>query len=134
VAKSVSIRNFRLSVRCKPVSGKIDQACGLVFRYRDENNHYVAGANALENNVRLYVVRDSKRQQFARWDGPVVSGVWHALHVDGRDDRFEIYWDDERVIDARDQTFKGNGKVGIWTKADSLTYFDDLTLESSGLN
>ena len=73
--------------------------------------------------MRLYVVRDSKRQQFAGWDGPVVSGVWHALHVDARDDRFEIYWDKKRVIDARDQTFKGNRKVGVWTKDDSLTYF-----------
>jgi hypothetical protein len=130
VADSVSVRNFRLTVQCKPVSGKVDQACGLVFHYHDENNYYVVRANALENNVRLYFLKDGKRQQFAGWDGPVISGVWHGLRVDARDDCFEIYWDTKKVIDARDQTFKEMGKVGLWTKADSITYFDDLIAES----
>lgn len=130
VADSISVRNFRLSVRCKPVSGKVDQACGLVFRYRDENNYYVVRANALENNVRLYSVKDGKRQQFAGWDGSVANGVWHELRVSANSDRFEIYWNGKKVIDARDQVFKEAGKVGVWTKADSLTYFDDLTAES----
>ena len=122
-----------MSVRCKPVSGKVDQACGLVFRYLDENNDDVVRANALENNVRLYFVKEGKRQQFAGWDGPVSNGVWHTLRVEARDDRFEIYWNDKRVIDTRDQTFKESGRVGVWTKADSVTYFDDLTVESLDL-
>jgi hypothetical protein len=130
VAESPSLTNVRVSVRCKPVSGKVDQACGLVFRYRDEDNYYVVRANPLENNVRLYFVKDGKRQQFAGWDGPVSSGVWHVLRVEARGDRFEIYWNDKRVIEARDQTFKDTGKVGLWTKADSLTYFDDLSVEA----
>jgi hypothetical protein len=129
VADSALLRNARVSVRCKPVSGKVDQACGLVFRYRDENNYYVVRANALENNIRLYFVKEGKRQQFAGWDGPVSNGVWHGLRVEARDDRFEIYWNDKRVIDARDQTFKESGRIGAWTKADSVTYFDDLTVE-----
>jgi hypothetical protein len=129
VADSALLRNARVSVRCKPVSGKVDQACGLVFRYRDENNYYVVRANALENNVRLYFVKEGKRQQFAGWDGPVSNGVWHTLRVEARDDRFEIYWNDKRVIDARDQTFKESGRIGVWTKADSVTHFDDLTVE-----
>lgn len=130
VADSTFMRNFRLSVRCKPVSGKVDQACGLVFRYRDENNYYVVRANALENNVRLYSGKDGKRQQFPGWDGSVANGVWHELRVSANSDRFEIYWNGKKVIDARDQVFKEAGKVGVWTKADSLTYFDDLTAES----
>lgn len=130
VVDSISLRKFRLSVRCKPVSGKVDQACGLVFRFRDENNYYVVRANALENNVRLYWVKDGKRQQFAGWDGPVIAGVWHGLSIEARDDRFEIFWDGKKVIDARDQTFTEGGKIGVWTKADSLTYFDDLVAES----
>jgi len=129
VADSALLRNARVSVRCKPVSGKVDQACGLVFRYRDENNYYVVRANALENNVRLYFVKEGKRQQFAGWDGPVSNGVWHTLRVEARDDRFEIYWNDKRVIDARDQTFNESGRIGVWTKADSVTHFDDLTVE-----
>ena len=100
------------------------------FRYPDENNYYVVRANALENNVRLYFVKDGKRHQFGGWDGPVSSGVWHVLRVEARGDRFEIYWNDKRVIDARDQTFKDTGQVGLWTKADSLTYFDSLSVEA----
>jgi hypothetical protein len=130
VADSPSLRNARVSVRCKALSGKVDQACGLVFRYRDENNYYVVRANALENNVRLYFVKDGKRQQFGGWDGPVSRGAWHGLRVEARDDRFEIYWNEKKVIDARDQTFKESGRIGVWTKADSLTYFDDLSVEA----
>ena len=117
VVDSISVHNFRLSVRCKQLSGKVDQACGLVFRFRDENNYYVVRANALENNVRLYYIKDGKRQQFAGWDGPVIAGVWHGLGVEARDDRFEISWDGKKVIDARDQTFTEGGKIGVWTKS-----------------
>jgi hypothetical protein len=130
VADSVSLVNLRLSVRCKAVSGKVDQACGLVFRYRDENNYYVVRANALENNVRLYYVKDGKRQQFTGWDGPVLAASWHTLAVELRDDRFQVYWNNKVVIEARDRTFTESGKVGLWTKADSITYFDDLLVEA----
>jgi hypothetical protein len=130
VADSVSPRNFRLSVRCKTLSGKVDQACGLVFRYRDENNYYVVRSNALENNIRLYFVKDGKRQQFAGWDGPVANGVWHELRASANGDRLEIYWNGKKVIEATDRVFPDGGKVGLWTKADSVTYFDELTVES----
>lgn len=130
VADSVSLANLRLSVRCKSVSGKVDQACGLVFRYRDENNYYVVRANALENNVRLYYVKDGKRQQFAGWDGPVLAGPWNTLAVEAREGQFQIYWNNKMVTEARDQTFTERGRVGLWTKADSITYFDNLAVES----
>jgi len=127
VGNEPSLRDVRLSVRCKPVSGKVDQACGLVFRYRDQDNYYVTRANALENNVRLYHVLKGDRRQFAAWNGRVASGAWHSLRVDAKGDHFEVYWDDKKIIDAHDGTFTDAGKVGIWTKADSVTYFDDLT-------
>jgi hypothetical protein len=130
VANEPLLRNLRLSVRCKPVSGKVDQACGLVFRYRDENNYYVTRANALEDNVRLYSVVNGKRYQFASWSGHVSSGTWHELRADANDDRFEVYWDGNKVIDASDKTFADEGKIGLWTKADSVTYFDDLVVEA----
>jgi len=123
------IRDLRLSVRCKPVSGKVDQACGVVFRYRDENNYYVARANALEDNVRFYHVSAGKRYELASWTGRITSASWHELRVDAFGDRFEVFWDNERVIGARDKTFSEAGKIGLWTKADSVTYFDDLTVE-----
>ncbi|MBI2889240.1 MAG: hypothetical protein HYY13_00485 [Nitrospirae bacterium] len=131
-ADAPSLRDLRLSVKCKPISGKVDQACGLVFRYRDENNYYVTRANALENNIRLYYVKDGRRRQFASWSGKVSAGAWHELRADARGDQIEIFWDGERIIDAHDKTFTEAGKVGLWTKADSVTYFDDLAVAPLG--
>jgi hypothetical protein len=127
VANEPSLRDVRLSVRCKPVSGKVDQACGVVFRYKDENNYYVTRANALEGNVRLYYVKDGRRKQFAGWSGAVTANAWHELRADARGDHFEVYFDGAKVIEADDKTFPDGGKVGVWTKADSVTYFDDLS-------
>lgn len=128
VADEPSFKDFRLSVKCKTVSGKVDQASGLVFRYRDENNYYVTRANALENNVRLYYVKDGRRKQFASWRGNVSSGAWHELRVEAKADHILVYWDKKKVIDARDGTFPDAGQVGLWTKADSVTLFDDLVV------
>jgi hypothetical protein len=120
------MKDLRLSVKCKPVSGKVDQACGLVFRLKDADNYYVTRANALESNVRLYHVVKGKRIQFAGWNGKVTSGVWHALSVEAKGDHFQVSFDGKRVIDAHDKTISDSGKFGLWTKADSVTYFDDL--------
>jgi hypothetical protein len=114
-------------VSCKPVSGKGDQGCGLVWRYRDANNYYLTRANALEDNVRLYHVKDGRRIQFASWNGKVASGRWHSLRVDAKGDRFEVYFDGQKVLDAKDSTFAEAGSVGVWTKADSVIQFDDLS-------
>jgi len=113
VADGPSLKDLRLSVMCKPISGQVDQACGLVFRFGDENNYYLARANALEDNVRIYYVKDGKRRQFASWSGKVTSAAWHELRVDALGDRFEVYWDGQKVLDARDETFPGPGKVGL---------------------
>jgi hypothetical protein len=120
------LRDVLVSVKCKPVSGKVDRACGIVFRYRDADNYYVARANALEDNVRLYRVVKGRRVQLAGRDGKVASGVWHDLRVEARGDRLTVSFDGKKVIEAKDDTFAGAGKVGVWTKADSVTYFDDL--------
>jgi hypothetical protein len=130
VAVAPSLRDVKLSVRCKPVAGSVDQACGLVFRYRDENNYYLTRANALENNVRLYVVKDGRRQQIAGWNGSVTSKAWHELAVVAKDDHLVVSWDGKQVLDHHDKTFSEAGRVGIWTKADSVTYFDDLKASS----
>jgi hypothetical protein len=131
VADAPSLRDVRVSVRCKAVSGQVDQACGLAFRFQDADNYYVTRANALESNVRLYRVVKGDRQQFASWSGKVSTGTWHALRVDAKTDHFEVYWDGAKIIDARDSTFTGAGKAGVWTKADSVTYFDDLEISPS---
>jgi hypothetical protein len=122
-----ALKDLHLSVKCKPVSGRVDQGCGLVFRLKDADNYYVTRANALEDNVRLYHVIKGKRVQFASWNGEVKSGVWHELAVDAQDDHFQVSFDGTKVIDAHDKTFAEAGKFGLWTKADSVIYFDDLT-------
>ena len=126
LADAPVLADVRASVKCKPVSGKVDQACGLVFRAVDFDNYYVARANALEDNVRLYHVVKGERKQFASWSGKVKTGTWHELRADAKSDRLEIYFDGKKVIDAKDATFKAAGKIGVWTKADSVTYFEDL--------
>lgn len=126
-ADSPSLKDLRLSVKCKPVSGEVDQACGLVFRYKDENNYYLTRANALEGNVRIYYVKDGNRRQFAGWNGKITGMAWHELRVDAKGNHFEVSWDGKKVLDAKDETFSNAGKVGVWTKADSVTYFDDLS-------
>ena len=129
VANEPLLADLRLSVRCKPVSGDVDQACGLVFRYQDENNYYITRANALEQNVRLYRVVNGNRQQLANGSGAVTSGAWHELRVEAQGDHFSVSWDGKEIIDAHDQTFPNAGRIGLWTKADSVTQFDDLKVE-----
>jgi 3-keto-disaccharide hydrolase len=122
-----AMKDLRLTVKCKPVSGKGDQGCGLIFRLKDDDNYYVARANALEDNVRLYHVVKGDRRQFAGWNGKVASGKWHDLAVEAQGDHFQVFFDGKKVIDAHDKTFTDAGKFGVWTKADSVIQFDDLT-------
>ncbi len=128
IADAPWLGDVRLSVRCKSVSGRVDQACGLVFRYRDENNYLITRANPLESNIRLYYVKDGSRRQIASWSGKVNSGAWHEYVVEARGDHLLVFWDGTKVLDHRDSTFMGAGRVGLWTKADSITYFDDLSV------
>ena len=125
------LKDLELSVRCKPISGKVDQACGMVFRLRDAKNYYLTRANALEDNVRFYTVKEGRRQQLASFSGKVTSGAWHDYRVVAQGDHFEIWWDGKKILDHHDKTFTEAGKVGVWTKADSVTYFDDLRVKAS---
>jgi hypothetical protein len=127
VVEISSFKDVSLSVSCKPISGQVDQGCGLVWRFKDPDNYYLVRANALEDNVNLYHVKDGRRIQFAGWNGKVLSNVWHKLRVDARGDRFEAYFDGKKILDAKDSTFGGAGKIGVWTKADSVMHFDDLS-------
>src|SRR5262249_49939038 len=112
VVDASSFKDVKLSVSCKPISGKIDQGCGLVWRYKDANNYYLTGANALENNVRLYHVKDGHRVQFATWNGKVATKTWHSLAVEARGDHFVVTFDGQQVLDAKDSTFTEAGKIG----------------------
>ena len=128
VAEAPSMRDGRVSVRCRAVSGQVDQACGLVARYRDDSDYYVTRANALEGNIRLYTVKDGKRRQIASWSGTVTASDWHRLQLDLLGDHLQVSWDGAVVIDHHDTTFAEAGLGGLWTKADSVTWFDDLSI------
>lgn len=128
VADSPSFADVRISVRCKPYAGRVDQACGIVWRYQDENNYYLARANALEDNVNFYYVQNGRRREVKGWRGKVATAAWHGLSADMRGDHVGVYFDSAKVIDVRDSRFSAAGKVGVWTKADSRTLFDDLTV------
>jgi hypothetical protein len=126
LADAPPIDDVSVWARCKPIAGKVDQACGVVCRAKGPDDYYLARANALENNVRFYVVEKGKRRQLASFSGPVASGQWHRIGLICHAQSFSVTWDGARVITHIDQTFKEPGKVGLWTKADSVTAFDDV--------
>jgi hypothetical protein len=127
IADSGDYADLDLSMKAKSISGKVDQGMGLVFRFRDPNSYYVVRANALENNVRLYRMVNGKRLQFAGANTKVSSGQWHTLRVVAKGDHITCSFDGKQLIDAHDKTYS-NGKIGLWTKADSVIAFDDLTV------
>src|SRR5437588_7121803 len=116
-----------VEVKFKPVAGKEDQAGGVIWRVRDANNYYVARANALEDNVTIYHTINGKRVAFKNINTNVMSGVWHTLRVALASNKFSVTFDGNKVIDATDESFANAGKVGVWTKADSVTEFDNFT-------
>jgi len=125
IVQDLTFSDLLVRVKCKPESGAVDRACGLIFRLKDSDNYYITRANALEGNVRLYWVVDGRRQQFATADLEVTANQWHTLEVDARGEHIKVSWNGRPVIDATDTTFT-TGKIGLWTKADSVTSFDDL--------
>ena len=129
IADDTSYRDLTLSVKFKTISGKVDQGAGLVFRLRDKDNYYVVRANALEDNYRLYHIVKGRRVQFAGANFKVTSNTWHEMKVEARGNEFKCFYDGQLKIAAKDETFKDAGKIGLWTKADSVIHFDDLTVE-----
>jgi len=121
-----SVQNGFVEVKFKPISGKEDQAGGVIWRAKDSNNYYIARANALENNVTIYDTVGGRRSERKRMSMPVASNQWHTLRVDFQDKHFIVTFDGKKAIEWDDEKFKEAGKVGVWTKADSVTLFDDF--------
>ncbi|MBI3698574.1 MAG: DUF1080 domain-containing protein [Acidobacteria bacterium] len=137
IADRWSITDGEVSVTCKSVAGKGDQGCGVVWRYRDPDNYYIARANALEDNVVLYKVEKSNRISIAPKGTPpktygvkhkVPSQTWNTLRVTFAGNHFEVFFNGQKLFEVEDSTFTGPGKTGLWTKADSVTYFDDFQI------
>ena len=125
-----SLKDGFLEVKFKAISGREDQAAGLVWRAHDANNYYVARANALENNVTIYHTINGRRTEKKRTSMKVPANQWQTLRVDVQGNHFTVSLNGQKALDWDDDTFKDAGKVGLWTKADSVTLFDDFTYAS----
>jgi hypothetical protein len=130
IKDDTNIKDGFVEVKFKPVSGKEDQAGGLLWRAKDANNYYVARANALEDNVTIYHTINGRRTEKKRTDMKVAANQWHTLRVEFQGNHFMVSLDGRKAIDWDDETFKEAGKVGVWTKADSVTLFDDFSYAS----
>ncbi len=123
-------RDVDLSVGIRANDGDIDQGGGLMWRARDQDNYYIARYNPLEHNFRIYYVKDGKRRQLSSADNlKVGTGEWFTMRVVQRGDQIEGYVNGEKLATVRDATFKDAGAVGLWTKADAKTSFDNLVIK-----
>ena len=130
VLRKTSMENGFVEVRFKPISGSEDQAGGVVWRWKDGNNYYIARANALENNVSLYHTTNGRRNTIKYVNAPVAQNVWHTLRVEFSGRRITVALDGKLYIAQEDDHITGPGAVGLWTKADSVTAFDDFSYGS----
>ena len=127
--KGASIENGSVQVKFKALSGRRDQAAGVMWRWKDGNNYYVARANALENNVALYYTSNGRRNTIKYADAPVAKNAWHTLRVEFVGASIKVSLNGKVYIDEQDARITGAGAVGLWTKADSVTAFDDFAFE-----
>src|SRR5262245_39541256 len=130
IKDDTNLKNGFVEVKFKPISGREDQAGGLIWRVKEANNYDVARANSLENNVTIYDTVNGRRTERKRSRMTVASNQWHTLRVEFQGNHFTVTLDGKKAIDWDDETFKDAGKVGVWTKADSVTLFDDFAYGS----
>jgi hypothetical protein len=120
-------KDVDLAVSMKAVAGSTDRGGGLVWRAKDARNYYIARYNPLEDNYRVYKVENGKRDELGSANIRNVPG-WHTLRVTMTGDHIECYYDGRKYLDVKDSTFPTSGKIGLWTKADAQTHFDNLTV------
>jgi hypothetical protein len=122
----VSLADGFVEVKFKPLSGREDQAGGVMWRWKDGDNYYIARANALENNVSLYYTANGRRNTLKYVDAPVAGNAWHTLRVEFSGKSIRVIYDGKPAIEMDDAHIAGAGAVGVWTKADSVTLFVDF--------
>jgi hypothetical protein len=128
LSKDVIASNLILEVSFLPIQGNADMGGGLIWRASDDRNYYLARANPLEQNIRVYRVVKGIRHLLQNFDQTITMKQWHTLRVTHQDCRVNIFYDDKQVFDLCDKTFH-DGMIGLWTKSDAVTYFDDLRLQ-----
>lgn len=126
IKEDTSIKNGFVEVKLKPISGKTDQAGGVIWRCKDANNYYLARANALEDNIEIYATEAGKRRSLGEVPVKVPAAAWHTLRVEFDGNSFTIRFNGKEAARVADSAFPDAGKVGLWTKADSMTLFDDF--------
>ena len=119
--------DFTVTMRFKPISGRVDQAAGVISRVQDKDNYYIVRANVLETNVNLYKYAGGRRSGIKDGSAKVAQGQWQELRLEIMADRLRGFLNGQLVVEASDSTFKA-GRVGLWTKADSVTCFDDVVV------
>ncbi|HYM07284.1 MAG TPA: family 16 glycoside hydrolase [Terriglobales bacterium] len=127
IKDDASIKDGFVEVKFKPISGTTDRAGGLIWRAKDTDNYYVTRANAVGGNISIYHTIKGQRVAFKSISMNVASGEWHTLRVDFQGNQFAVSFDGKKVIEAADDSFADAGKVGVFTRADSVTLFDDFT-------
>jgi hypothetical protein len=127
VKQSVRIADGFVEVKFKPLAGREDQAGGVLWRFKGSDNYYIARANALENNVSLYYVEKSRRITIKYVDASVAANQWHTLRAEFSGKAIKVIFDGKQYIGLENNQIAGEGAVGVWTKADSVTAFDDFS-------
>jgi hypothetical protein len=128
LATGTAAADLDLSVSFLALEGKADMGGGLIWRATDDRNYYLTRANPLEQNIRIYRVVKGVRQMLKNFDQIIDVKQWHTLRVITRGCRIQVLYDETVVFDLCDRTF-ASGRIGLWTKSDAVTYFDDLRLE-----
>jgi len=131
VLDKISCQDFTASVRIKAISGEEDLGGGLVWRYIDKNNYYIARYNPLENNFRFYNVVNGSRKELESTEIDIKQGEWFIMTIDVKGNKVTCSLNGKTLIESTDDTFKSAGRIGLWTKADAVTYFDDLKINTS---
>lgn len=132
VMEKSSLKDVEISVHFKSVTGKIDQGGGVVWRYQDANNYYICRYNPLEENFRVYKVEGGKRTQLqSKGKLPLATGKWYTLSITQVGERIQCSLNGKKYLDVKDDTFKDAGKVGLWTKADAVTSFDNFKVKAA---
>ena len=127
VRRGTAIADGYVEVKFMAMSGREDQAGGVVWRWKDGDNYYVARANALEDNVSLYYTQNGRRITLKYVDAPVARNQWHTLRVEFTGRQIRVALDGKLYIEVEDGHIAGTGSIGVWTKADSVTLFDDFS-------
>ncbi len=130
MAERTKFKDLEIKVMVKAITGKEDQGGGPIWRAKDADNYYIARWNPLEDNFRVYFVKDGKRKQLASAEVKADPALWHEIEIEHEGNEIEAEFDGEKLIEVKDETFAEAGMVGLWTKADAATAFDDFQVET----